>query len=111
MKIRESSSSGFFPNLSHVEIINCDSLRHLTWLIFARKQTHLRVVRSRLIEEIICKEKTSDEQSEEVPFLRFQFLHLQDLGELKAVHWSPLHFPCLTRDIGVPKAEETSTTF
>ncbi|KAL1203535.1 putative disease resistance protein [Cardamine amara subsp. amara] len=90
-----------FRSLTRVDIVNCEGLRDLTWLIYAPSLTILRVEMSFQIEEIISKEKLLKAENEEgkftKPFLKLESLSLRFLDAVKSIYWSPLPFPALKR--------------
>ncbi|KAG5382713.1 hypothetical protein IGI04_034183 [Brassica rapa subsp. trilocularis] len=84
----------WFKNLSAVEIYSCVCLTDLTWLIYAANLESLSVKNSPNVEEVISKEKASDEVE---PFQKLQVLDLDHLDKLKRIYWKPLSFPMLQK--------------
>ncbi|KAG7587885.1 NB-ARC, partial [Arabidopsis suecica] len=85
-----------FLSLVEVYIINCESLRELTFLMFAPNLRKLYVEDGEDLEDIINKEKACEVQiSGIVPFHKLKKLYLYNLPKLKNIYWSPLPFPCL----------------
>ncbi|XP_010418251.1 PREDICTED: probable disease resistance protein At1g63360 [Camelina sativa] len=85
-----------FLSLVTVSIIGCESLRELTFLMFAPNLRTLRIAGIKDIEDIINKEKACEvEESGNVPFQKLNDLSLEYLPKLKNIYWSPVPFPCL----------------
>ncbi|CAF2115734.1 unnamed protein product [Brassica napus] len=92
--LNKSMSSPCFSNLTRVTIKFCDGLKDLTWLLFAPNLTHLFVVYSVQLEDIISKEKAESvlENNNIIPFQKLEKLFLADLPELKSIYWNALPF-------------------
>ncbi|CAA7016893.1 unnamed protein product [Microthlaspi erraticum] len=88
-------SNKWFKNLSAVVLVSCARLRDLTWLIYAENLESLSVETSPKMEELISAEKARGVDLE--PFRKLEVLHLDYLGELKSIYWSPLSFPRLQK--------------
>ncbi|CAN6902047.1 unnamed protein product [Brassica oleracea] len=89
----KSLTSPCFSNLTQVEILSCNGLKDLTWLLFAPKLTHLRVAGSVQLENIISKEKAESVLEDYIiPFHKLEVLVLDDLPELKSIYWNALPF-------------------
>ncbi|KAG2260762.1 hypothetical protein Bca52824_080056 [Brassica carinata] len=89
----KSLTSPCFSNLTQVTIVCCDSLKDLTWLLFAPNLTVLHVGDSRRLEEIISKEKAGSVLENNItPFQKLEKLNLIDLPELKSIYWNALPF-------------------
>ncbi|KAL0723555.1 hypothetical protein Bca4012_038154 [Brassica carinata] len=87
-----------FRSLTRVDIVNCEGLRDLTWLMYAPSLTHLHVEMSFQTEEIISREKVMKIDGREkftTPFLKLESLSLVFLYAVKSIYWSPLPFPAL----------------
>lgn len=90
-----------FRSLTRADIVNCEGLKDLTWLIliYAPSLTTLRVEMSFQIEEIISREKLMKVDKEEpkftTPFLKLESFSLLFLVAVKSIYWSPLPFPAL----------------
>ncbi|XP_010473323.1 PREDICTED: probable disease resistance protein At1g61190 [Camelina sativa] len=87
-------TSPCFTNLSLVNIIHCNGIKDLTWLLFAPNLVELRIVHSEELEEIINKEKETNITGL-IPFLKLQSLSLSSLPKLESIYWCPLPFPFL----------------
>ncbi|CAH8353864.1 unnamed protein product [Eruca vesicaria subsp. sativa] len=89
----------YFRSLTRANIVNCEGLRDLTWLMYAPSLTNLHVEMSFQIEEIISREKVMKIDGEEAksttPFLKLESFSLLFLYEVKSIYWSPLPFPAL----------------
>ncbi|CAN7043873.1 unnamed protein product [Brassica rapa subsp. trilocularis] len=83
----------WFKNLSSVELLSCENIQDLTWLIYAANLETLSIIVSPKMEELISEEKATGVGVE--PFRRLQVLDLHYLDELKSIYWSPLSFPSL----------------
>ncbi|ESQ29324.1 hypothetical protein EUTSA_v10023248mg [Eutrema salsugineum] len=94
IKCRGSKTSPCFTNLSAVNMRNCDSIKDLTWLLFAPNLTWLDISHLGEVEEIINKEKATNLTST-TPFQKLEYLSLRNLPELESIYWSPLPFPSL----------------
>ncbi|KAF2617615.1 hypothetical protein F2Q68_00042415, partial [Brassica cretica] len=89
----KSLTSPCFSNLTQVEILSCNGLKDLTWLLFAPKLTHLRVAGSVQLENIISKEKAESVLEDYIiPFHKLEVLVLDDLPELESIYWNALPF-------------------
>ncbi|EOA34115.1 hypothetical protein CARUB_v10021615mg [Capsella rubella] len=87
-----------FLSLVRVYIIDCDSLKELTFLMFAPNLRILQVREAKDLEDIIKEEKACEvEESGIVPFQKLNVLCLENLPKLKNIYWSPLPFPCLEK--------------
>ncbi|XP_023644339.1 probable disease resistance protein At1g61180 isoform X2 [Capsella rubella] len=87
-----------FTNLSIVRIINCHSMKDLTWLLFAPNLVYLDVTFAGEVDEIINKEKAINFTGITItPFQNLQVLSLTNLPKLENIYWSPLPFPSLRR--------------
>ncbi|KAF8086877.1 hypothetical protein N665_0609s0008 [Sinapis alba] len=94
----KSSNHLYFRSLTRVDIVNCEGLRDLTWLMYAPSLTHLHVEMSFQTEEIISREKVIKIDGREkftTPFLKLESLSLVFLYAVKSIYWSPLPFPAL----------------
>lgn len=85
-----------FTNLSTVCIVDCSSIKDLTWLLFAPHLISLRIVDSSEVEEVINKEKAT-KLTGLSPFEKLEELYLRTLPRLESIYWSPLPFPLLRR--------------
>ncbi|XP_010430142.1 PREDICTED: probable disease resistance protein At1g61310 isoform X1 [Camelina sativa] len=87
-----------FTNISTVSISECHSMKDLSWILFAPNLVYLHIKDSREVEEIIKKEKATDLTGITItPFLKLEFLWLENLPKLESIYWSPLPFPFLMR--------------
>ncbi|CAA7029062.1 unnamed protein product [Microthlaspi erraticum] len=98
----KSPTTSGFPNLSIVNLSDCDGLKDVTWLLYAPNLTVLKVISSSQIEDIISKEKAENIFTEEevgtiIPFQRLEHLKVENLPKLKSIYWSPLPFPRLSK--------------
>ncbi|KAL1214782.1 putative disease resistance protein [Cardamine amara subsp. amara] len=86
-----------FPSLVKVSIVDCKSLRELTFLMFAPNLRDLELNNVDDLEEIINKEKACQVENSGniLPLPKLIKLHLQLAPKLKNIYWSPLPFPCL----------------
>ncbi|KAJ4891396.1 Disease resistance protein (NBS-LRR class) family [Raphanus sativus] len=92
-----SPNTMYFRSLTRVDIVNCEGLRDLTWLMYAPSLTNLHVEMSFQTEEIISREKVMKIGGEKftTPFLKLESLSLVFLYAMKSIYWSPLPFPAL----------------
>lgn len=89
-----------FCGLLEVNFIKSNSMRHMTWLIFAPHLTILRARENEKMEEIISAEKLSEYQARGQHFNLFpklQVLDLDRLPKLKSIYTIALSFPHLTQ--------------
>ncbi|KAG2289108.1 hypothetical protein Bca52824_048712 [Brassica carinata] len=93
----KSPNPMYFRSLSRVDIVNCEGLRDLTWLMYAPSLTNLHVEMSFQREEIISREKVMKIDGEKLttPFLKLESLSLVFLYAVKSIYWGPLPFPAL----------------
>ncbi|KAF3581220.1 hypothetical protein DY000_02029955 [Brassica cretica] len=93
----KSPNPMYFRSLSRVDIVNCEGLRDLTWLMYAPSLTNLHVEMSFQTEEIISREKVMkiDGKKLTTPFLKLESLSLVFLYAVKSIYWGPLPFPAL----------------
>lgn len=93
----KSPNPMYFRSLTRVDIVNCEGLRDLTWLMYAPSLTNLHVEMSFQTEEIISREKVMKIDGEKftTPFLKLESLSLVFLYAVKSIYWSPLPFPAL----------------
>ncbi|CAN6834216.1 unnamed protein product [Brassica oleracea] len=93
----KSPNPMYFRSLSRVDIVNCEGLRDLTWLMYAPSLTNLHVEMSFQTEEIISREKVMKIDGEKLttPFLKLESLSLVFLYAVKSIYWGPLPFPAL----------------
>ncbi|EOA34577.1 hypothetical protein CARUB_v10022134mg [Capsella rubella] len=87
-----------FLSLVRVYITDCDSLKELTFLMFAPNLRVLNVRDAKDMEDIINREKACEwEESVNIPFQKLNEVYLGNLPQLKNIYWSPLPFPCLEK--------------
>ncbi|XP_010422302.1 PREDICTED: probable disease resistance protein At5g47250 [Camelina sativa] len=86
----------WFKNLSAVELLTCEGLTTLTWLIYAANLEYLSITLLPKLKEIISEEKAAGVSVVDL-FQKLKVLHLEYLDELKSIYWSPLSFPCLKK--------------
>ncbi|EOA33613.1 hypothetical protein CARUB_v10019764mg [Capsella rubella] len=87
-----------FLSLVGVYIRGCDSLKELTFLMFAPNLRVLGIFDAKDMEDIINRENACEcEESVNIPFQKLNFLRLGYLPKLKNIYWSPLPFPCLEK--------------
>ncbi|CAF1925879.1 unnamed protein product [Brassica oleracea] len=93
----KSPNHMYFRNLTRVDIVNCEGLRDLTWLMYAPCLSNLHVEMSFQTEEIISREKVMKIDGEKftTPFLKLESLSLVFLYAVKSIYWCPLPFPAL----------------
>ncbi|CAA7057163.1 unnamed protein product [Microthlaspi erraticum] len=84
-----------FKNLSVVELLSCEHLMDVTWLIYAENLESLSIKLSPKMEEVISGQKAAGVGVE--PFLKLQVLDLGYLNALESIYWSPLSFPRLQK--------------
>ncbi|EOA33672.1 hypothetical protein CARUB_v10019851mg [Capsella rubella] len=85
-----------FTNLIAVNINKWHSMKDLSWVLFAPNLVSLEIEDSREVEEIINEEKATNFKGI-TPFLKLEYLGLEDLPKLESICWSPLPFPFLRR--------------
>ncbi|KAG2260763.1 hypothetical protein Bca52824_080057 [Brassica carinata] len=89
----KSLTSPCFSNLTQVNIRDCKGLKDLTWLLFVRNLTHLHVLWSWQLEDIISKEKAGNVlENNIIPFQKLEVLILVTLPQLKSIYWNALPF-------------------
>ncbi|KAK8980898.1 hypothetical protein V6N11_048028 [Hibiscus sabdariffa] len=96
-----SPSTPRFHTLREVEILGCDKLTDVTWLILAPNLRSLSLECCAKIEEILSEGKLGKVadvvgKAYPTPFLKLENLFLCKLPELKSIYWDALPFPCLT---------------
>ena len=92
----KSPNHMYFRNLTRVDIVNCEGLRDLTWLMYAPCLSNLHVEMSFQTEEIISREKVmKNGEKFTTPFLKLESLSLVFLYAVKSIYWCPLPFPAL----------------
>ncbi|CAA7030611.1 unnamed protein product [Microthlaspi erraticum] len=84
-----------FKNLSAVELLSCEHLMDVTWLIYAENLESLSIKLSPKMEEVISGKKAAGDGVE--PFINLQVLDLGYLNALESIYWSPLSFPRLQK--------------
>ncbi|KAJ4718433.1 NBS-LRR type disease resistance protein [Melia azedarach] len=104
-EVQKARQPHAFHRLGSILVRNCCKLRDLTWLVFLPKLTHVRIFDCSAMEEIISVEKFSDylETMRNVePLAKLEYLHLEDLPNLKRIYWKPLRLT----DISVIRCPE-----
>ncbi|KAF2538004.1 hypothetical protein F2Q68_00019732 [Brassica cretica] len=91
-----SPTSPLFINLSKVRIIADNSIKDLTWLLFAPNLAILNVACAEEMQEIINEEKAAN-LTGITPFTKLEELTFSSLPKLESIYWSPLPFPVLRR--------------
>ncbi|KAF8391882.1 hypothetical protein HHK36_022222 [Tetracentron sinense] len=91
-----SYQSSEFQNLSSIQIVKCDALKDITWLLAARSLQTLSLILCKGIEDVICGGgKVVKEES--ITFSKLKEIELQELPRLKSIYWHALPFPSLER--------------
>ncbi|XP_061367667.1 probable disease resistance protein At5g63020 [Gastrolobium bilobum] len=95
--IKESSpiaDTFHLPKLRQVQIVDCQSITHLTWLRYAPLLEYLYVANCDSIEEVV-KEAEDDRDNSNDIFPNLRHLSLNHLPKLKSIHKRALAFPSL----------------
>ncbi|KAL1199682.1 putative disease resistance protein [Cardamine amara subsp. amara] len=97
VEILPSTSSSCFKQLSTVYIYNLKGQKDLSWLLYAQNLTHLAVVWSSQIKEIINKKKGMSiiklHRDIVVPFENLESLELYELDGLTDICWNYPNLP------------------
>ncbi|KAF8388131.1 hypothetical protein HHK36_026797 [Tetracentron sinense] len=107
LKIIRDVAHPFFQNLAFIQILNCDALKDLKWLIGIRNLQTLTLCSCIGIEEVINGEIVVVEEKF-TTFSRLKVIHLQELPKLKSIYRNALPFPSLrTMEVhGSPKLKK-----
>lgn len=94
-EIRKTPETSRFHNLHRVGIVNCESLKDITWLIFAPNLRILEISECFEMKEIISKAKVDEfgataGNHHQIPFAKLESLKLARLPNLESVYWTPL---------------------
>ncbi|KDO40128.1 hypothetical protein CISIN_1g039149mg, partial [Citrus sinensis] len=106
--VRKRREPFVFRSLHHVTIWRCAKLKDSTFLVFAPNLKSLVLRNCHAMEEIISVGKFSEvpEMMRHMsPFENLQRLHVEDLPDLKSIHWKPLPFTHL-KEMGVRACDQ-----